>query len=110
MADDIERVPFTEALWPTVQGFECGDLPYQKEVANWLKRPSGEDGALTSIGHKKKPGKVWLYRLKGGSGGFTSEDMMIYREENEEYQRMYVILDDEAHARLLEAAFEKRKK
>jgi hypothetical protein len=36
--------------------------------------------------------------------------MMVYREGGEEYQRMYIILDNEAHVRILEAAFAKRKK
>jgi ribosomal protein S18 acetylase RimI-like enzyme len=64
MASEIERIPFSEELFSEVQEFNCGELPYEKSVSEWLKRPFGEDGALTSIKEKKRPGRVWLYNLK----------------------------------------------
>jgi len=65
MAETLTRHAFTAAEWPNVQNFHCGDEPYEKEVADWLKGPDAPnvDSALTSINHPEKPGRVWLYKL-----------------------------------------------
>jgi hypothetical protein len=76
MPPELEKFDFTEDDWHEVQSFDCGDRPHQLEVSDWLKRPFGEDGALTTI-KRTPPGKVWLYRLPAPDGrivGFGAID------------------------------------
>ena len=76
MPPALDKFEFTEDDWEEVQAFDCGDRPYQREVSDWLKRPFGEDGALTTI-KRDPPGKVWLYRLPEPDGrivGFGAMD------------------------------------
>lgn len=76
MPPELEKYEFTEGDWMEVQAFDCGDKPHEREVSEWLKRPAGEDGALTTI-QKDPPGKVWLYRLSKPDGrivGFGAMD------------------------------------
>jgi hypothetical protein len=63
MPEKLTRHPFTRAALPSVQGFDCGDETYEKEVADWLKGPDGADSAVTSINHPTRPSRVWLYML-----------------------------------------------
>ena len=65
MPQDLTRENFTAEQWDKVQQFDCGEEPYQREVSDWLKRPLSEDGALTAINNAERPGRVWLYRLRG---------------------------------------------
>jgi len=59
----LVKVVFTEEMWGDVQHFDCGELPHQKEVSNWLK---DKEGALAAIKQKKgKRAEVWLYKLPG---------------------------------------------
>jgi ribosomal protein S18 acetylase RimI-like enzyme len=72
MADDLDAYDlvkelFTEDYWDEVQTFDCGSKSYEVEVSDWLKRPFGEDGALTAIRNSERPARVWLYRLAGGT-------------------------------------------
>jgi ribosomal protein S18 acetylase RimI-like enzyme len=67
MSQDLEKEPFGEEHFEEVQSFRCGSLPHQVEVSDWLKRPMGEDGALTAIHDPQKPNRVWLYRLPDNS-------------------------------------------
>ena len=67
--------------------------PYQKEVSKWLKNPIGEDGALTSVNNRKKPGKVWLYRLPNGTlVGFGALAKSSWRWKGEEDPRIPVTM------------------
>jgi hypothetical protein len=34
MSNDLVRIPFTEALLPKVQSFDCGDEPWEREIAD----------------------------------------------------------------------------
>jgi hypothetical protein len=61
MSQDLEKEPFGEEHFEEVQSFRCGSLPHQVEVSDWLKRPMGEDGALTAIHDPQKPNRVWLW-------------------------------------------------
>ncbi len=67
MPQGLFKDVFTESDLEEVQSFDCGNEPYQQEVANWLKGSLGADSALTSINHQERPGKVWLYRLEDGT-------------------------------------------
>jgi GNAT superfamily N-acetyltransferase len=72
MAKYLTRQAFTLADLPEVQDFHCGDEPYEKEVADWLKGPDAPDAdsALTSIKHPERPSRVWLYKLGDEIVGF----------------------------------------
>jgi GNAT superfamily N-acetyltransferase len=74
MPDTLIRHPFTAADLPAVQDFNCGDEPYEIEVADWLKGPEEPDSdcAVNSIKHPTKPSRVWLYRLGEQIVGFGS--------------------------------------
>ncbi len=63
--NELARYEFTPSEWPNVQGFDCGDEPYEKEVSEWLKGPSGAgiDSALNSISDPARPSRLWLYKL-----------------------------------------------
>ena len=61
----LTKQPFAESNWAAVQSFDCGEAPFEKEVADWLKGSGepGVDSALNSIRHPQKPSRVWLYKL-----------------------------------------------
>src|SRR5262249_8164208 len=58
MSSDLTRIPFTEESLPKVQGFDCGDEPWEREVSDWIKAPLGEGGALDEL---QQGSHVWLY-------------------------------------------------
>ena len=64
MSSLLTKVEFTEATWDEVQGFDCGDKPYQLEVSNWLKGELGKDSALSAIKNTERPATIWLYQLE----------------------------------------------
>ena len=66
---EIIRTRFAYADLESVQQFDCGDEPYEREVANWIRGKEGAeiDSALTSINHPDHPGRVWLYKLTTGT-------------------------------------------
>lgn len=72
MDETLTKHVFTGKDLSDVQDFNCGDEPYEVEVANWLKGPGlpDVDSALTSINHPEKPGRVWLYKLGTDIVGF----------------------------------------
>ncbi len=55
MLDQLKKLPFSEQLLPVVQHFYCGDDPWEREVADWIKDP---DQVLTEM---KRGCKVWIY-------------------------------------------------
>lgn len=62
MANALVKDAFTAADWSEVQTFDCGDEPYAREVADWLKGPLEADSALAAISNTQRPVRVWLYR------------------------------------------------
>jgi ribosomal protein S18 acetylase RimI-like enzyme len=57
MPSALKRLPFGPDDVRAVQGFHCGDEPWEQEVAEWIKG-HGADNALT---HIQRGGYVWLY-------------------------------------------------
>jgi GNAT superfamily N-acetyltransferase len=53
MADVLTAVPFTAELLPHVQQFDCGDAPFERPLADWLR-----DDALEAI---RRGALVWLF-------------------------------------------------
>ena len=74
MSESLTRHTFSANDLPDVQDFHCGDEPYEKEVAEWLKGPAveGVDSAINSIVHPDKPSRVWLYKIGKKIVGFGS--------------------------------------
>lgn len=72
MSEPLTRHVFSADDLPDVQDFYCGDEPYEKEVADWLKGPAvgGVDNAVNSIVHPDKPSRVWMYKIDGQLIGF----------------------------------------
>ncbi len=65
MSSLLQKIPFSEALLPRVQAFDCGAEPWQREVSDWIKAPRGAGGALDQL---LQPGsQVWLYAAEQGS-------------------------------------------
>src|SRR4051812_37573910 len=58
MASSLTKMPFTEELLPNVQGFDCDDEPWEREVADWIKAPRGGSGGLDEL---QQGNQVWLY-------------------------------------------------
>jgi hypothetical protein len=46
MSQNLVRDAFTEAHWDEVQAFDCGSMPWELEVSDWLKRPIGTTGGM----------------------------------------------------------------
>jgi len=67
MTTPLRKHEFTEADWPEVQSFDCGDQPSEREVSRWLTGGAEEDSALRAIRDKDRPAKVWLYKLEDGT-------------------------------------------
>jgi ribosomal protein S18 acetylase RimI-like enzyme len=63
MPSNLLRIPFTEDLLAKVQGFDCGEEPWQREVSDWIKAPLGSGGALDELG---QGARVWLYVTQAG--------------------------------------------
>jgi len=53
MPDQLRAVAFAPELLSEVAEFDCGDEPYQKELATWLQKE-----AVSALGRGTK---VWLY-------------------------------------------------
>jgi len=61
--DRLRKIPFTPDLLPSVQGFDCGDAPWEREVADWLKVPAGQGGAVDDL---RRGCETWLYATDDG--------------------------------------------
>ncbi|HEX3149200.1 MAG TPA: GNAT family N-acetyltransferase [Gemmataceae bacterium] len=72
MASQLAKHPFTAADWADVQNFDCGDEPFEQEVADWLMGPAeeGVESALNSIADERRESRVWLYKLGDQLVGF----------------------------------------
>lgn len=72
MADSLTKHPFTADDWADVQAFDCGDEPFEQEVADWLRGPAepGVESALNSIADETRQSRVWLYKLGDKLVGF----------------------------------------
>jgi GNAT superfamily N-acetyltransferase len=69
--------PFSADLLPEVQGFHCGDQPWQQEVADWLKDATGNDCAVRWI---ERGTQVWLYfTVDGALVGYGSLGTTTWR-------------------------------
>lgn len=67
----LERFHFSEEHLKRVAGFYCGDAPWEKEVADWIKS-DGDPGALFDLKKRRVRG-IWLYASKqDGLVGFGS--------------------------------------
>lgn len=49
---------------PEVQQFHCGDEPWDREVADWIKSASGENSVIEDM--KRFGTEVWLHRDEQG--------------------------------------------
>ncbi len=58
MADQLRFVQFTPDLLPEVAEFDCGDRPYQMELAAWIRHE-----AVRALGRGTR---VWLYVNEAG--------------------------------------------
>jgi hypothetical protein len=57
-------IVFTEALLPRVQGFDCGDTPWEQDVAAWIQQGPNKGGALDAMADLGT--EVWLYETEAG--------------------------------------------
>lgn len=77
----VPAVDFSAALLPRVAGFDCGQLDYEKEVADWLKAPRGSGGAADAV--ELGEAKVWLYETTIGElVGYGSLGVTHWRHPN----------------------------
>ena len=62
----LTKYPFSEAdiALPEVQAFDCGDDPWDLEVAEWIESRSGDNSVLEDM--KQFGTEVWLYRDEDG--------------------------------------------
>ena len=62
----LTKYTFSEADigLPEVQAFDCGDDPWDLEVAEWIKSPSGDNSVLEDM--KQFGTEVWLHRDEDG--------------------------------------------
>jgi hypothetical protein len=63
MPVSLEKRELTAELLDDVTDFYCGDEPWAREVADWL-RDSSRQGALAQVSSGRC--KVWLYYAGGG--------------------------------------------
>lgn len=56
MANSLTKVRFTEDYLPAVSDFYCGDEPWEREVADWIR--GGPGGVFDDM---KRGAEVWLY-------------------------------------------------
>jgi hypothetical protein len=61
MAYELRKVPFTAALLPSVQSFECGEYPWELEVSNWIRGIADADGYSVRTVLAQNSASVWLY-------------------------------------------------
>ncbi len=61
----LKKSPFTMDDLPIVQGFDCGDDPWQVEISEWIQ-DRGEDPVSYALHHGCE---VWLY--------WTDEDGLV---------------------------------
>jgi GNAT superfamily N-acetyltransferase len=64
MPTALRKIPFSAALLPAVQGFDCGDRPWEREVSAWI-RNDGIDGVLVDM--EQRGTDVWLYATDDGN-------------------------------------------
>src|SRR4051794_16701173 len=65
------RVPFIESHLQRVADFDCGSMPYQTEVSDWIKSRNGVLRDMAEFGTE-----VWFYETKNQDIiGFTSLGM-----------------------------------
>lgn len=77
----VSAIDFSAALLPRVADFDCGQLDYEKEVADWIKAPPGTDGALDAL--ELGEAKVWLYETTAGEFvGYGSLGVTHWRHPN----------------------------
>lgn len=62
MGPALTKIPFSPELHArdSVTQFSCGSLPYESEVADWLKAPLGAHGALDDLASASKL-DIFLY-------------------------------------------------
>jgi len=62
----LKKSTFSEAdiELPEVQAFYCGNEPWEKEVAEWIKSRSGDNSVLEDMRNYRT--EVWLYRDPAG--------------------------------------------
>jgi hypothetical protein len=67
----MRSVLFTTSMLPRVADFECGNEPWEKEVADWIRMPpESGDGALF---WSNRGTTIWLYETSAGEViGFAS--------------------------------------
>jgi len=64
-----------------VADFDCGDEPWEQEVANWIKGPRGSGSALDDMANNGT--KVWLYETEADElVGFGSLGVTHWRWDN----------------------------
>jgi hypothetical protein len=56
--DLLQVVAFTPAMLAVVGGFDCGDEPYQQELAHWVLNDA--------VPAQARGTKVWLYQNQAG--------------------------------------------
>jgi hypothetical protein len=62
MPDLLQKLSLTEDLLPFLADFDCGDEPWQKPLADWIKAPPGvKNGALHELSKRKGKLEVWLH-------------------------------------------------
>jgi ribosomal protein S18 acetylase RimI-like enzyme len=64
MAHTLRVESFSPSLLTDVEGFSCGNEPWQIEVAQWIQDTAGSDCALRSM--EERGTEVWLYRTPEG--------------------------------------------
>src|SRR5262249_41287554 len=67
MPDILQKVVFTETELDLVADFQCGDEPWEKPLADWIKSPpTTKNGALYEIARRKGKLQVWLHANQAG--------------------------------------------
>lgn len=57
----LTKIPFAAADLPATQGFYCGDAPWEREPAAWIR--GGPGGVLEDM---ERGCEVWLYATEAG--------------------------------------------
>jgi len=57
----MRPVKFDQSQLHRVAEFSCGDQPWKIEVAQWIKAPRGQGGALDDLSNPAFNIEVWLY-------------------------------------------------
>jgi ribosomal protein S18 acetylase RimI-like enzyme len=61
---NLTRIDFGDQLLPQVQAFDCGNEPWQRELADALKAPRGTGGVLDGLDQGTR---AWLYLDNDGN-------------------------------------------